>query len=104
MAETMDREKLYRHILWMLRNMPNKEDNPFKWNRWLGFLQGVCFNEGHLSIKELKILNKLGLNAAFESIRNVFKHEACIVLKKSPKYHLIGEEKRWEDISDDDSG
>ena len=99
-VKTMDRKTLYRHVLWMLKNMPNKEDNPFKWNRWLGFLQGICFMDDLLSIKELKFLNKQGLNSALDLIGKALRREACVVLG-CDAISLIGKGERWEDISDD---
>ena len=104
MAEIMDMKKLYRHILWMLRNMPNKEDNPRKWNRWLGFLQGLCFNEGLLSIAELKLANKSSLMIGFDLVSMALTAEARMVFRHPEPYSLDDHVKRWEDSSDDNSG
>lgn len=47
-----------RHLLWMCHNMPHKEDNPYKWNRWLGFIQGQMVAMRLMTIKQCKEANK----------------------------------------------
>jgi len=58
----MNEKTLIRHLIWMCRNMPNREDNPYKWNRWLGFVQGGCVSLGMASIEQFMAVNKRSLN------------------------------------------
>jgi hypothetical protein len=64
----------------MIYNMPNKTDNPFKWNRWLGFIQGVCFTEGLLTLDEMKKANKVSLNNGLSKATEVIELRAHNVL------------------------
>jgi hypothetical protein len=57
----MKKEKALAHLLWMCHNMPNKEDNPFKWNRWLGYIQGQLVLLELISLSACKDLNKQSL-------------------------------------------
>lgn len=41
------------HVLWMLGNMPDQNDVP-KFNRWLGFVQGVLWAFGHYTLDDLR--------------------------------------------------
>lgn len=62
-----------KHLKGMILRMPNREDNPFKWNRWLGFMQGVVWMLGKRSIDELKQANKESLNAGLRDINDVLQ-------------------------------
>lgn len=41
------------HLLFMLDNMPDEEDTA-KFNRWLGFIQGVLWMNGEFSLTQLR--------------------------------------------------
>ncbi len=63
------------HLLYMTNNMPIKEDNPFKWNRWLGFIQGAMWDMDIFTIDELKFYNKNGLQSALDKLNHKIRME-----------------------------
>ncbi len=50
----------YKHILWMLRQIPGflEEGRKEKVNRWLGFIQGALWADGVYTIEEMKDHNR----------------------------------------------
>lgn len=43
------------HLLWMLENMP---DDAYKYNRWLGFIQGCLATLGLRTIQQMREDNR----------------------------------------------
>ncbi len=85
-----------RHLLWMYYNMPQREDNPFKWNRWLGFIQGALWALRLLTITQCKDENKKSLNNGWEKCFGPIANELSAIHNlgdKSPKFLM----KRKED-------
>lgn len=42
------------HVAWMLENMPSYETDHLKWQRWLGFIQGVLWAKRIYNLNELR--------------------------------------------------
>ena len=59
----------------MCINMPVKEDDPHKWNRWLGFIQGQLVALNLTSIRACKEENKSSLKSAFNYSRSIIDEE-----------------------------
>lgn len=57
----MTSKQKLEYLYTMGERFPNKEDNPFKWNRWLGFIQGAMWALDVIEVDELKKFNKEGL-------------------------------------------
>ncbi|MCK5020904.1 MAG: hypothetical protein KAS32_28040 [Candidatus Peribacteraceae bacterium] len=43
-----------KHLKWMLDNMPDEKETPDKYNRWLGFMQGVLWAFEIKTIDEMR--------------------------------------------------
>ena len=59
-AEQPHFEETYKHILWMLWQIPQfiEEGRKEKAGRWLGFVQGVLWAEDVYTIEEMKEHNR----------------------------------------------
>ncbi len=42
------------HARWMLDNMPDRQAEPEKFHRWLGFVQGVMWESGIYTIDQFR--------------------------------------------------
>ena len=71
-------DQVLSHLLWMCANMPNREDNPYKWNRWLGFIQGCCVSYGLANIETMKNANKISLDSGLQYCKYMFENEATV--------------------------
>ena len=64
----MNIDKNLEYLRDMVGRFPIKEDNPYKWNRWLGFVQGALWAMNFNTVEVLKNENKGGLVQAFNKI------------------------------------
>ncbi len=65
----MNEGEITEHIKSMIEQMPSRIDNPYKWNRWLGFMQGCLYCIGWRTIEQMKKDNKGGLASALSIIK-----------------------------------
>lgn len=47
-----------KHVAWMLLQMPDAAGNPDRFNRWLGFVQGVLWVLGVRTIGQMRDDNR----------------------------------------------
>ena len=66
-------EELLEHIVYMLGHMPDRLDNPYKWNRWLGYIQGQLVALELTSLQSCKAANKVSLMYGLEMCKRVLE-------------------------------
>ncbi len=76
----IDQEKILAHLLYMLDRMDKflDEGRMEKFFRWLGFIQGVCWNSACQTLKELKDLNKPELDTGEATVGDPSTAEIAI--------------------------
>ena len=60
----MKEKEILEHLKDMFERMPSQLDNPYKFNRWLGFVQGCLYSINYYAVEDLKTHNKKGLRYA----------------------------------------
>lgn len=76
----IDQEKILAHLFYMLDQMDKflDEGRMEKFFRWLGFVQGVCWDSACQTLKELKDLNKPELDTGEATVGDPSTAEIAI--------------------------
>ena len=97
----INKDKILRHLLYMTNNMPNKQEDLYKWNRWLGYIQGQVVVLGLTSLGDCIEVNRGSVESGLLKCRISVSDELKKMYKLNKNDDINYLALKWEDDSDD---